>query len=217
MSEVDELMVEISREEYERLKRLETNMFPVSEPQILDTGPNGLIQVLGTYVSAELGAPKIHKLFDGGYCYESGLPVEKKKDLEIIPPGKDRDEAMYWFDTRLDESKTEKMGITVRPDLTLQFEDGTPVTSISEITQAIGSGMHQEWLIRCFMQQEAKKAKAPSETPEWMAKKEDKPSYRQPAAKKPKPKPKGRPAKAKPVPAAPPPLTDVVAQEAMVE
>lgn len=203
--EVESLMVEISREEYERLKRMEKNLFPMYEPQVLDTGPNGLILVEQMYVSAELGAAKIVKLANGGYCYESGLPVDKRKDFNVIPPGPERDAALYWFDTRLDEEKTPQIGIIVRPDLSLSFEDGRPVESIIDITQTIKPGPHQEFLIRCFMSQEAKK---PSDTPEWMVKQEEKPRVTKKVA--PKKAKKGK--KAMPTPAPPPPLEEARAE-----
>jgi hypothetical protein len=48
------------------------------------------------------------------------------------------------------------------------FDDGTPITSISEITQALKPGPHQELVIRWFIQEQDKRAQAQTkQKPEW--------------------------------------------------
>lgn len=187
--EASEHTVMVDKDEYERLKRMEANLFPASEPQMLDTGKYGQILVVQTWDSAEAQFAKIHKLVNGSYVYDSGLPVDKRKALEIIPLGKERDAAFHWFDHRHDDDEVKKgRGIIVNPDETLTFEDGSPVTSIQDITQNIKSGLHQELLIRCFLKNDQGK---PSEIPDWMTKKEEPPP--KPKAKKPAKKKAGRP------------------------
>lgn len=155
--------VSVDRAEYERLKALESSFVPQIEPQMLDTGRFGQIFVTQTWVMKE---KSISKLVNGGYCHTTGLPISSEKEItDVIPPGADRDSALYWFRHRHEEEEQPGQGIIVHPDLTLTFMDGTPVKSISEITQAIKPGPHQETLIRLYMQQEKDK---PSEIPEWM-------------------------------------------------
>jgi len=195
MEAVDHL-IQVDRDEYERLKRMEANLFPATQPQELDTGKYGKILVVQTWVMHE---KMIHKLSDGSYCHSSGLPVSKASDLEIIENPKERAEAREWFEHRNDEDTRDRArGITIRPDNTLVFEDGEPVRTIADITQAIKPGQHQELLIRIFLSQEEQK---PSEVPDWMEKKAEPPKKAAPKKKKPPPKKKSaRPPKPLPEP-----------------
>jgi len=193
--EAAEHIVTVDRDEYERLKRMEANLFPATQPQELDTGKFGKILVVQTWVVHE---KMIHRLSDGSYCHSSGLPVDKAKDLEIIENREEREQALEWFKHRHDDAPaSSRRGITIRPDNSLVFEDGAPVTSISDITQAIKPGTHQELLVRIFLSQEEQK---PSATPEWMQKKEEPkpPKKAKKKAKRP-PKPLPEPVKEAPM------------------
>jgi hypothetical protein len=137
-----------------------------AEPQALDTGRFGVIHVLQTWVMRD---KKISKLSNGAYVHTTGLPIGSKKEItEVIPAGPEQDEALYWFDHRDETPENPGRGITMDADGAFTFDDGTPITSISEITQALKPGPHQELVIRWFIQEQDKKAQAQTkQKPEW--------------------------------------------------
>lgn len=137
-----------------------------TEPQILDTGRFGQIQVVQTWVMRE---KSISKLTNGAYIHTSGLPVSSKKEItEVIPPGREQDEALYWFDHRDEEQQAPGRRIIMNQDGSFVFDDGEPITSISEITQALKPGPHQEVVIRWFITEQEKKAQTQlKEKPGW--------------------------------------------------
>jgi hypothetical protein len=137
-----------------------------AEPQALDTGRFGVIHVLQTWVMRD---KKISKLSNGAYVHTTGLPIASKKEItEVIPPGPSQDEALYWFDHRDENPEDPGRRITMNPDGSFAFDDGSPITSIAEITQALTSGPHQEVVIRWFIKEQDKKAQTQTkQKPEW--------------------------------------------------
>jgi hypothetical protein len=49
-------------------------------------------------VSHTVPPPVIHELYGGGFCYQSGKPVDKRKDLEEIDSPDMKERALKWFD-----------------------------------------------------------------------------------------------------------------------
>ena len=137
-----------------------------AEPQALDTGRFGIIHVVQTWVVRD---KKISKLSNGAYVHTTGLPIASKKEItEVIPPGPNQDEALYWFDHREENPEDPGRRITMNPDGSFAFDDGSPITSIAEITQALTSGPHQEVVIRWFIKEQDKKAQTQTkQKPEW--------------------------------------------------
>ena len=137
-----------------------------AEPQALDTGRFGVIHVLQTWVMRD---KKISKLSNGAYVHTTGLPIGNKKEItEVIPAGPEQDEALYWFDHREENPEDPGRRITMDSEGAFTFDDGSPITSISEITQALKPGPHQELVIRWFIQEQDKRAQAQTkQKPEW--------------------------------------------------
>ena len=137
-----------------------------AEPQALDTGRFGVIHVLQTWVMRD---KKISKLSNGAYVHTTGLPIGNKKEItEVIPAGPEQDEALYWFDHREENPEDPGRRITMDQNGAFTFDDGSPITSISEITQALKPGPHQELVIRWFIQEQDKRAQVQTkQKPEW--------------------------------------------------
>jgi hypothetical protein len=137
-----------------------------AEPQALDTGRFGVIHVVQTWAMKE---KKISKLSNGAYVHTTGLPIATKKELtEVIPAGPEQDEALYWFDHREENPEDPGRRITMDSEGAFTFDDGSPITSISEITQALKPGPHQELVIRWFIQEQDKRAQVQTkQKPEW--------------------------------------------------
>jgi hypothetical protein len=137
-----------------------------AEPQALDTGRFGVIHVLQTWVMRD---KKISKLSNGAYVHTTGLPIGNKKEItEVIPAGPEQDEALYWFDHREENPEDPARRITMDSEGAFTFDDGSPITSISEITQALKPGPHQELVIRWFIQEQDKRAQVQTkQKPEW--------------------------------------------------
>ncbi len=149
----------------------------VLEAQMLDTGRFGQIQVVQTWVMRERS---ISKLSNGAYVHTTGLPVTNKKEIqEVIPAGPVQDEALYWFEHRHDEPEQGPgRRIVMDPDGAFAFEDGSSITSITEITQALKPGPHQEVVIRWFIGEQENNLQAQAkEKPPWQ-----KPSQEEAAA-----------------------------------
>jgi hypothetical protein len=137
-----------------------------AEPQALDTGRFGVIHVLQTWVMRD---KKISKLSNGAYVHTTGLPIGSKKEItEVIPVGPEQDEALYWFDHRDETPENPGRSIVMHADGGFTFDDGNPITSISEITQALKPGAHQELVVRWFVLEQEKKAQTQTkQKPEW--------------------------------------------------
>lgn len=146
-------------------------------PQILDTGKFGVIEVVATW--AKLGK-SISKLANGAYVHTTGLPITDPREIkDVIPGGAQQDEALYWFEHRHDDPDGDPgRRIVMNPDGSFAFEDGDPITSITEITEALRPGPHQEVVIRWFIADQEKKARTQTkQPPEWQ-----KPSQEEAAA-----------------------------------
>lgn len=131
-------------------------------PQILHTKDFGDIEVVRSFVKGNL---HIVELTNGAYAHSSGLPVQSKDELrEAIPKGHALDKALHWWEHRNDETEAPKRRILIQPDGTIAFDDGTPVTSISEIIEYVPRGPFLDAAIAAFTtmkgiaQEEAKAA-----------------------------------------------------------
>jgi len=109
--------------------------------------------------SWNVGAQHIGKLVGGGYVYLTGLPVKTKQELKaIIPPGPDLDEALEWFDSPDKFSETRIKRLMLNPDGSYEFDDGSPVESVSDLVKHLQEGPALDAALTWFVKaQEAKK------------------------------------------------------------
>lgn len=124
--------------------------------QILRSKQYGDIEFDRTFVGNGL---HIGKLTGGGYAHISGQPISSKDELlSAIGPGKDREEAVYWWINKdaLAEKKPERR-IVVNPNGDYEFDDGEPITSAQELISYFGSGDAVEQALRWYAKDQMKK------------------------------------------------------------
>ena len=74
---------------------------PNDPVQILRTKKHGEVKVDGKFWIDGPGVGKTIILTpEGGYRYSRGGPIRSKKELDIIPPGPERDRAYHWWDNK---------------------------------------------------------------------------------------------------------------------
>ncbi|MEW6385911.1 MAG: hypothetical protein AB1491_00120 [Thermodesulfobacteriota bacterium] len=126
--------------------------------QILFTKNYGEIEIEKSWAK---GTAHIAKLVGGAYVHISGLPVQSKAELrEVITDPQELAQALDWFDHRHDEPEKEPRRLILNPDGTMIFDDGTPVTSVSEIVEAIKPGPLLDAALLSFAKQQEKEKKA---------------------------------------------------------
>jgi hypothetical protein len=107
-------------------------------PQKLYTKKYGELDVIRSW-----NEPPNHiaLLENGAYVHITGVPIADKsvlrKTIHDIP---DLENALLWFDHRHDEKAEDKMRVMIEPDGSFVFEDGNPITSVSQLTQALQPG-----------------------------------------------------------------------------
>lgn len=124
--------------------------------QILHTKDYGDIEVVRSFVKGTL---HIVELAGGGYAHASGLPIQNMNELtEAIPPGPYLEKALHWWEHRYDDEVQPKRSIMLRPDGMVTFDDGSLVTSISDIIQHVPPGPFLDAAIAAFtaMQEQSK-------------------------------------------------------------
>ena len=114
----------------------------------------------------QYGGLHIGRLTQGGYAHISGLPVTTREELaSVIPPSPELDKALKWFDDReqAGEEAGPKTSITMHPDGSLTFADGTAVTELAQIMENIPPGPLQEAAVKSWAKlDEERKARAES-------------------------------------------------------
>jgi len=136
-------------------------------PQILQSKKFGEIEVEhGGWQDGSGGAAgsSIHivRLTNGAYCHSNGLPVSSKSEFHKAGMrGDDLLKAENWFDHRHDAEGTPPQGVIFRPDGSVVFEDGTPVTQSAQLMQCLPPGEFLDAALKTlFKWQEAQKATA---------------------------------------------------------
>lgn len=115
-------------------------------PQILQTKNFGELEVEhGGWQdgSGGISGSTIHivRLTNGVYCHSSGLPVQNKSEFaQAGMRGDDLLKAENWFDHRHDSEDNPPQGVVFRPDGSVAFEDGTPVTQSAQLMQCLPPG-----------------------------------------------------------------------------
>jgi hypothetical protein len=124
-------------------------------PSRIETRDRGSFTFEKTWIVGGVG--HVGKLVGGGYCKIGGQPIMKKSDLaNIIPKGDDLNEALEWFANRGKVSAKAPRSIVIAPDGNLHFDDGTPITSMSDIMANLTPGPMLEMALKMFVLNEAK-------------------------------------------------------------
>jgi len=124
-------------------------------PQRLETRDRGTFWFEKTWVVGGVG--HIGKLVGGGYCKVGGQPITKKTELtNIIPKGPELNEALEWFANRGKVTAKAQRSIVIGPDGSLKFDDGSPITSMSDIMSNLSPGPMLEMALKMFVLNENK-------------------------------------------------------------
>jgi hypothetical protein len=77
----------------------------------------------------------------GSYVHLSGLPVQTVAELkQVIHDKEELADAIHWLEHRHDFEEEKPKRIVFNPDGSYEFEDGTPINSITELIDAMGQG-----------------------------------------------------------------------------
>jgi len=127
--------------------------------QIIKTEHHGELEFDKTWVVS--GGAHIGKLTNGGYCFLGGAPVLLKDIKKVIPVGKELDEALEWWEHKDDEKNESSKKITISPDGSYTFENGDPITKVSELYDyfEVGSEILDNALLWFTRRQEKEKEK----------------------------------------------------------
>ena len=105
-------------------------------PQILYTKNFGELEVIQSWVEPP---NHIALLSNGAYVHITGLPVKDKAVLRKTLPVEDLQASLDWFDHRLDEQAEKPLRVMIDGEDFI-FEDGSPISSIGQLTQAMKPG-----------------------------------------------------------------------------
>lgn len=108
-----------------------------SPPQMIYTKNFGDLQVVRSWVE---GANHVALLANGAYVHITGLPIMDKAILRKTIPIEYLPEALDWFEHRHDEKGEQPLRVMFEADGSFTLEDGSPITSISQLTQALKPG-----------------------------------------------------------------------------
>jgi hypothetical protein len=164
----------------------------MAQAQVVKSDKYGSLKVIQSY---QEGPRIIHRLENGAYVHDSGLPVTDKAELRKGIPVKYLQEALDWFDHKKDLDENPAREIKVLPNNRVVFaDDGSEVTNIQDIVAYFDAGPFREAAMIAF----ADKLKADKEakSPMNLAPKQ------KPPQKKKAPPPRAKAAAPKPEPPA---------------
>lgn len=105
-------------------------------PQVIHTKDYGDIVVEKAWVNGTMGIGVTPK---GAYVHLSGLAVQSREEFEAVNMNPEElAEAVYWLEHRHDIVEEAPKRIVFNPDGSYEFEDGTPIQSITELIDAMG-------------------------------------------------------------------------------
>ena len=128
--------------------------------QTINTKYYGPISFEKTWVSSD--GRHIGKLTKGGYAHLSGSIITNEQDLmDLIPSVKERDAAIKWFKQK-DEPNEQiaAKSLLLRSDGSYLWEDGTEVTDVTEVYNALPKGPQLEAVLVWFRAKSAKEEAA---------------------------------------------------------
>lgn len=133
-------------------------------PQKLETKTKGTLMIERSWISQGVG--HIAELSGGGFIHVGGVPIKTEKEIrDIIPAGEDRTRALEWFknkDKALKDSPKRKVVIEANGDL--KFDNGEPVTSVSDLINNIPAGPFLDAAVKQLAINENKKDAAAART-----------------------------------------------------
>ena len=107
-------------------------------PQVIHTKDFGDILIEKAWVNGTMG---IGVTPSGAYVHLSGLAVNSREEFEAVHMNAEElADACYWLDHRHDIEEEAPKRIVFNPDGSYEFEDGTPINSITELIDAMGQG-----------------------------------------------------------------------------
>ena len=106
-------------------------------PQKLYTKKFGELEVMASWAEPP---NHIALLSNGSYVHITGVPIADKAVLRKTLPMDVLAAALDWFDHRHEQKTPESMRIMIESDGSFAYEDGTPITSLSQLTQALQPG-----------------------------------------------------------------------------
>lgn len=109
----------------------------MEKPQIISTKQFGDLEVVMSFHE-----PPFHIALcsNGAYIHISGLPVKDKSELRKAIPAEFLQDALDWWDHRHEMEENPPLRVLVQPDGSCIFEDGSPITNTSQLTQALKPG-----------------------------------------------------------------------------
>jgi hypothetical protein len=120
----------------------------MAQTQIIRTDKYGALKVVQSYHD---GPRVIHRLENGAYVFDSGLPVSDKKELRQGLPAMHLQEALDWFDHKKDREESPPRAIKVLPNNRVVFEDtGEDVSNIQDIVSYFDPGPFREAAMIAF-------------------------------------------------------------------
>jgi hypothetical protein len=125
-------------------------------PQKLYTKKYGELEVIQSWAEPP---NHIALLSNGAYVHITGVPIADKAVLRKTLPVYDLQAALDWFEHR-DENKAPGIMRLVIDGDDFVFEDGTQVTSLAQITQALQPGPILEAALSWFTKKQDKEREA---------------------------------------------------------
>jgi len=120
----------------------------MAQTQMVKSDKYGMLKVIQSYHE---GPRIIHRLENGAYVFDSGLPVTDKADLRRGIPVKSLQAALDWFDHKRDQEENPARAIKVLPNNRVVFEDdGTEVQNIQDIVAYWEAGPFREAAMIAF-------------------------------------------------------------------
>ncbi|CAO0823784.1 conserved hypothetical protein [Desulfarculales bacterium] len=120
----------------------------MAQTQLVKSDKYGTLKVIQSYHE---GPRIVHRLENGAYVFDTGLPVTDKSDLRKCIPVKYLQTALDWFDNKRGQEENPPRAIKVLPDNRVVFEDdGTEVTNIQDIVSYWEPGPFREAAMIAF-------------------------------------------------------------------
>jgi hypothetical protein len=118
--------------------------------QKLETKDKGTYTFKRTWIIQGVG--HIGLLAGGGYCHVGGQPIQKAAELRhVIPKGPELDAALEWFTNRDKVKPAEQKRIVIEPNGDFHFDDGSPITSMSDLINNLPPGPILETAQKLFV------------------------------------------------------------------
>lgn len=120
----------------------------MAQTQLVKSDKYGTLKVIQSYHE---GPRIVHRLENGAYVFDTGLPVTEKTDLRKSIPVQYLQEALDWFDNKRGQEENPPRAIKVLPNNRVIFEDtGEDVQNIQDIVSYWEPGPFREAAMIAF-------------------------------------------------------------------